>query len=828
MVVPKVVIETGNSTEIDLWISDEKLDRLGKRGIQNKGGTYRGPLGLGVDELKAIRTYFHNKGRLPTDIEIETLAQTWSEHCKHTIFANPIDSIKDGLYKSYIKKATSEVRKSKGKKDFCVSVFTDNSGVIAFDDDTVITHKVETHNSPSALDPFGGAVTGIVGVNRDTIGTGLGSKPIINYYGYCFADPRDKTILYRDSERRQELLSAKRIMDGVIEGVNAGGNQSGIPTPQGFMLFEKRFRGKPLVFVGTVGMMPRKINGKESYIKSARPGDMIVMVGGRVGLDGVHGATFSSVALDSGSPATAVQIGDPITQKKLSDALIKEARDRGLYTSITDNGAGGLSSSVGEMAEQSGGCLVYLDEVPLKYSGLSPWQIWISESQERMTLSVPPNKWLALKNLLEKRGVEATVIGEFTDSGYCIATYRDREVLKIDMDFLHNGLPIQFQETKVPTYKLKNPPNSIRKRYSKDLAHTLVDMLKRPNLSSCEFISRQYDHEVQGSSVTKPLQGKGQVNALSTVSRPKMSSYRGVVLSQGINPTFSDIDTYHMAACAIDTAIRNTVSAGVDPNYLALLDNFCWCSSDEKERLYELKRAAEACYDYAVAYGTPFISGKDSMFNDFKGYTKKESVKISIPPTLLISSIGIIPDIRKAVTLDPKRVGDKIYLIGGTFDEMAGTEYFAHISEKEDKTYVGNVVPKVDAEKNLENYKCLHKAIMAELVSSCLSVTRGGLGIALAKASIAGQRGLDIDVKKIAPRLSSDTLLFSESQGRMLVTVSPEKCRDFEALFSKRALKKIGSVSQHPELTIMSGPEQLVKISIPTLTHAYKRFFSKY
>ncbi|MBI3955498.1 phosphoribosylformylglycinamidine synthase, partial [Candidatus Gottesmanbacteria bacterium] len=353
-VVPKVKLRSIPKVDkINLDLSDEELKKTGKEGIKNSDGTRRGPLALSLPFMKAIQVYFKKLGRKPTDIELESIAQTWSEHCKHTIFADPIDEIKEGLFKKYIKGSTDYIRKKKGRNDFCVSVFKDNSGAIAFNDDYLITHKVETHNSPSALDPFGGAITGIVGVNRDTIGFGLGAKPVANFYGYCFADPRADIPLYKGENKTQKMLSSRRIMDGVIEGVNAGGNQSGIPTPMGFVYFDERYRGKPLVFVGTVGLIPKKIKGKLSYIKEARKGDYIVMIGGRVGKDGIHGATFSSEAMDSGSPSTAVQIGDPITQKKLSDAIVKEARNMDLYNSITDNGAGGLSCSVAEMAKES-------------------------------------------------------------------------------------------------------------------------------------------------------------------------------------------------------------------------------------------------------------------------------------------------------------------------------------------------------------------------------------------------------------------------------------------------------------------------------------------
>ncbi|MEK7113511.1 MAG: AIR synthase-related protein, partial [Patescibacteria group bacterium] len=454
----KVILEKRKPViSISLDVSDEELIKIGKEGVLDPAGFRRGPLALDLESMKTIAKYFVTLKRNPTDIELESLAQTWSEHCKHTIFANSIDDIKDGLYKTYIKEATNKIRKQKGKKDFCVSVFKDNSGGIVFDKDHIITHKVETHNSPSALDPFGGAITGIVGVNRDAIGFGMGAKPVANTYGFCFGYPENISPLFRDKDQKQKMLSPKRIMQGVIKGVNVGGNCSGIPTLSGFVKYDDRFRAKPLVFVGTAGLIPTKIKNKSSCEKSAKAMDYIVVVGGRVGADGIHGATFSSVTMDSNSPATAVQIGDPITQKKLSDAIVKEARDMMLYNSITDNGAGGLSCSVAEMAKECGGAIVDLEKIPLKYPGLLPWEIWISESQERMTLAVPKTKWLQFKKLMQSRGVKATVIGKFTNSGKCIVEYQGKNILNIPMDFLHNGLPESRLTTESYSYSYPEP-----------------------------------------------------------------------------------------------------------------------------------------------------------------------------------------------------------------------------------------------------------------------------------------------------------------------------------------------------------------------------------
>jgi phosphoribosylformylglycinamidine synthase subunit PurSL len=827
MDIPVVYIsERPEADEVNLNVSDEELTKLGKEGIPDKDGTRRGPLALDLLFITAIKKYFNEiEKRNPTDVELESIAQTWSEHCKHTIFASKLDEIDQGIFKAYIKAATDLIRKNKGSKDFCVSVFEDNAGGIAFDENYIVSDKVETHNSPSALDPFGGAITGIVGVNRDAIGFGMGSKPIANRFGFCFADPADERPLYRQKNKDSQLLSPRRIMDGVIRGVNVGGNQSGIPTPQGFVYFEERYKGKPLVFVGTVGLLPRKVNGASSVEKKAMPGDCVVMLGGRVGRDGIHGATFSSEALDSGSPAAAVQIGDPITQKKLSDALVKTARDKGLYSSITDNGAGGLSCSVAEMAKECGGFEVDLDKVPLKYPGLSPWQIWVSESQERMTLSVPPGKLNEFLELMKINSVSAWIIGTFNNSGRGKVKYNNKTVFDLDMDFLHNGLPKRTLNTK----------KSVKENYypdfkePKDCTKSFHAMIGRLNTASFEFISAQYDHEVQANSVIKPLQGKGKVNGNTSVIRPLPTSKKGVVLSQSLYPSYSDIDTYWMAACSIDTAIRNAISAGGSLDKLALLDNFCWCDSNNPTRLDELKDAAKACYDFATEYGTPFVSGKDSMFNDFKGYNENfDEVFISVPPTLLISSFGVIDDVTKCQSIDFKFPGDLIYILGETADELGGSEYHSYINETIfKKKYVHISIPKVNYEKNIALYKAVTKAFRKELISSSISIERGGLAIALAKSSMSGMLGFKIDISKIPADklLRKDTLLYSESQGRILVSIAPSNKMEFEKIFGKLSFSCIGKVSRDNRMIINLEKDAVVNTDAEKILKIYKGRF---
>jgi len=830
-IVPRVKLTQEPKVDIvNLDIDDDDLVKLGKQGIENKDGSTRGPLALDLESMYAIRSYFKEKeGRMPTDIELESIAQTWSEHCKHTIFANQLDEIKDGIYKEYIKNATNKIRAEKGDRDFCVSVFKDNSGAIIFDENYLITDKVETHNSPSALDPFGGAITGIVGVNRDTIGVGLGAMPIINRYGYCFGYPEDISVLFRGKDKSNPALSPKKIMEGVIEGVKVGGNCSGIPTPQGFVYFDDSYRGKPLIFVGTVGLMPRTINEKQAHVKQAQAGDSIVVIGGRVGKDGIHGATFSSEALDSGSPATAVQIGDPITQKKLSDAVVKEARDLELYNSITDNGAGGLSCSVAEMARECGGFVVDLEKVLVKYDGIQPWEIWVSESQERMTLSVPGDKLEAFLDLMEKRGVETIVIGTFNNTNRAVVKYNGNKVLDIDMTFLHDGVPKKILTSAYTKSSHEEPVFTC----PFDLTKTLQEMLFRHNISSFEFISRQYDHEVQATSVLKPLQGIGEVNSYANAIKPLYDSEKAIITSQGITSKYSKIDTYDMAACAIDTAIRNSIAAGCNLDKLALMDNFCWCSSDEPERLGQLKAAAKACYDYATIYKTPFISGKDSMFNDFKGYDENNNpLKISVSPTLLISSIGIVEDYKKIISLDAKFVGDIIYVLGETKNELGASEYFELIGEHEKgEPYIGNKVPKVDGKKAFDLYSAFSKAIDKQIISSSVPVNNGGLGIALAKTCIAGNLGAKIDLSSLNRSDDverDDFALFSESQSRIVVTVAPENQSKFEEIFKNVSFAKIGQICEGDLSIIGLKGNEIIKSDISYLADKYKGRFKDY
>jgi phosphoribosylformylglycinamidine synthase len=793
MRVPKVSGDEGERVdEIDLEISDEALLRLSQERV----------LALNLAEMKTIQAYLSDPrvmesrkknglGKKITDAELEAIAQTWSEHCKHKIFNGRIEyqegedkkAFINSLFKTYIKKATEEIRSFLAERDWCVSVFDDNAGVIRFNDQYNLVFKVETHNTPSALDPYGGALTGIVGVNRDPFGTGKGAKLIFNTDVFCFASP------FYNKPLPPRLFHPKRIYEGVREGVEHGGNKSGIPTVNGGVVFDDRYLGKPLVYCGTGGIMPNEIQGEPSHLKKAEPGDFIVMTGGRIGKDGIHGATFSSEELREDSPVTAVQIGDPITQKKMTDFLLR-ARDRGLYKSITDNGAGGLSSSVGEMAREIG-CELHLDRAPLKYHGLHPWEILLSEAQERMTLAVSPSQLDAFLEMAKRMDVEATVLGTFTRTKKFHILHGGKTVACLDMDFLHNGYPVMELRARWSQPRHDEPDFS----EPGDLTSTLTAMLSRLNIASKESIIRQYDHEVQGGAVIKPLAGclnDGPGDA--AVLRPILSSFEGIVISSGICPRYSDIDAYDMVACAVDEAIRNNTAVGGNPDRISGLDNFCWPDPVQSEKtpdgeykLAQLVRANQALYDCCKGFGMPLISGKDSMKNDaFLGGTK-----ISIPPTLLVSALGKIDDVRKAVTLDAKKPGDLVYLLGETLEELGGSEYFAS------RGFIGNHVPKVDVQKAKTLYRKLYRAIQEGLVRSCHDCSDGGLGVALAETSFAGCLGMEIDLRKV-PRSAvdrNDFLLFSESQSRFIVTIAPEKKGGFEALFSGSVFGEIGLVT---------------------------------
>lgn len=756
------------------------------------------------DEFQAIIAYFRKQGRNPIDVELETLAQTWSEHCVHKTFKGQISfggATIDNLLKSTIMKATEELG-----KPWCLSVFEDNAGVIDFDGRWALCFKVETHNHPSAVEPYGGAATGIGGVVRDPLGTGLGAKPILNTDVFCFGPPD-----FPNEKLPRGVLHPRRIFKGVRAGVADYGNRLGIPTINGAILFDKRYLGNPLVYCGTLGLLPRELaqRGKQ------QAGDLVVVIGGRTGRDGIHGVTFASEQLtdESGELSyTAVQIGNPIVEKKMIDILL-QARDRGLYRRITDCGGGGLSSAVGEMAAETGVC-VHLDKVPLKYAGLSYSEIWISESQERMILAVPPDCVEELMNLFASEDVEAAVIGEFTNDRQLRLLYRGNLVCDLSMEFLHEGRPQVKREAvwEQPRYAepdFASPP---------DLGEVLLAILGSWNVCSKEWVIRQYDHEVQGGSILKPLVGKNNDGpGDAAIIRPVLDSEMGVIVSNGINPKYGDIDPYWMASSAIDEALRQIVAVGGNLRKVALLDNFSWGNTDRPDMLGALVRAAQACYDMAIIYETPFISGKDSLYNEFQF----EGETISIPHTLLISAVSIMEDVSHTVSMDFKRAGDLVYIVGTTQNELGGSEYFKTLG------FVGNNVPKVNPQRAKELMNRLSVATEKGLVKACHDCSEGGIGVAIAEMAFAGGLGATIHLKAVPlgePIDQDDFILFSESNSRFLVEVAPENKDEFEEVMSSTSLAAIGQVTNAEVLSIygMNG-RQVVAKSIGELKEAWQR-----
>ncbi|MDD5339124.1 MAG: phosphoribosylformylglycinamidine synthase subunit PurL [Dehalococcoidales bacterium] len=764
----------------------------------------KGRFWLNIHEMRIIQNYFKKLGRKPTDVELETLAQTWSEHCCHKTFKAKItlgDKIIDSLIKSTVMKVTQELN-----KPWCLSVFKDNAGVIDFDGRYAVCFKVETHNHPSAVEPYGGAATGIGGVIRDPLGTGLGAFPILNTDVFCFGPPD-----YPYDKLPKGVLHPRRIFKGVRAGVADYGNRMGIPTSNGAILFDERYIGNPLVYCGTVGIMPKRMSQKGMQ----KPGDLVVVVGGKTGRDGIHGVTFASGDLDKESETlsqSSVQIGNPIVEKKALDAII-QARDLGLYRRITDCGGGGLSSAVGEMAEETG-VRVNLEKVPLKYAGLSYMEIWVSESQERMLLAVPPDKIDYLMAIFKREDVEASIIGEFTDTKRLELFYRGNQVCDLDMEFLHNGLPQLEREA------VWQPPENPEPDFaqSEDLIGDLKKILGAWNVCSKEWVIRQYDHEVQGTSVLKPLVGKASDGpGDAAIIQPLADSRKGLIISNGINPKYGDIDPYWMAASAIDEALRQIIAVGGDLREVALLDNFCWGNPEKPDRLGALVRAAQACYDIASVYGTPFVSGKDSLYNEYE--TGEDTIRI--PHTLLISAMGVMDDVGRAVTMDCKEEDDSIYIVGATYKELGGSHYYALHDA------VGSSVPKVNAEKGKQLMNALAAATQKGLVKACHDLSEGGIGVAVAEMAFAGGLGIQIDLTKVplAETIERDDfVLFSESNSRFLVEVAPEHKSVFEKVLKGVVCADIGQVTKEKKLEITgSDGKVIVNANIDGLKEAWQK-----
>ncbi len=875
-------------------LDDEALLKLSKDG----------DLFLNLTEMKAIQDYFRSLGREARDVELEMIAQTWSEHCVHKTFRSDVsyqgEPIPGRLELSWTAKDKAEMESLRGTieqalrdcgyggtaltehvsaalaaaaselpggeatitleidndhrplrrrlvvagreicsfsaqagaafkvripnlikntifratqeldKPWCISVFKDNAGVIDFDERTAVCFKVETHNHPSAIEPYGGASTGIGGVIRDPMGTGMGAQPVANTDIFCFGRPDMK-----QAEVPKGILHPRRVMRGVVSGVRDYGNRMGIPTVNGAVYFDDRYLGNPLVFCGTVGTLPR-----EKCFKQVGAGDAVLVVGGRTGRDGIHGATFSSGELTSEHETEfshAVQIGNAITEKKMLDTII-QARDLDLYTAITDCGAGGLSSAVGEMGEELG-AQVHLDRVPLKYAGLTYDEIWISEAQERMVLSVPSENLERILKIFTDEGVEATVIGTFGTPGKKLRLlYGETLVGELDMDFLKDGLP---RPTKDAVWQTVRKPTAVPALANAN--QTLLNILAMPNVASKEWIIRQYDHEVQGGSVIKPLVGDKQEGpGDAAVVRPVLSSRKGVVVSCGMNPRLGDLDPYHSALHAVDEALRNAVAVGGNIERTAILDNFCWGNCNKPDRMGSLVQAAKACYDAAMAYGVPFISGKDSLNNEFR---TEDGQTIAIPPTLLISAISVIEDVGRCVTADAKEAGNFVFILGRTGGQLGGSHYLMAEGAE-----TGSDVPPVDMTTNLKVMRALQDAISAGAVRACHDLSEGGLAVAAAEMAFAGALGMELNLAGVpvpmdAPAPSAAALLFGESAGRFLVEVSPANYDAFLRIVKDLPFGELGHVTAGANVVIKNASKTLIDVPIAEAKKAWRSTF---
>ena len=801
---------------------------------------------LSRDEIEHLQAYFststvqQNRADVglplePTDVEVEIIAQSWSEHCKHKIFAAKIEYEEgvladhhksigsktiDSLFQSYIRKATVDVEKNRSLT-WLRSVFHDNAGVVSFDDVVDVAIKVETHNSPSALDPYGGAITGILGVNRDILGVGLGAKPIANMDVFCVADP-SWPLEGTEDLMPMDLKRPRRLLEGVHAGVRDGGNLSGIPTVNGAFFFDQDYAGKPLVFVGTVGVMPKNVpDGRDAIIKEIHVGDRIVMVGGSIGADGIHGATFSSVALDDTAPSTAVQIGDPLTQRRVMDFLL-EAREQGLFTCVTDNGAGGLSSSVGEMAILSNGATIDLALAPTKYPNLRPWELMISESQERMTFAVSPTCLNDFLSLAQKRGVVATDLGMFTDSGLLEVFYDGHMVGCLDLEFLHESLPQMhlsarwngsMERTSWIDIDQRRDPNAM------SWIDKLMLLLSRPNVQSKESWVRQYDHEVQGATVVKPFGGQTQSgpNDSGVLWLHPHGGAKNTTISVGcgLAPRLSLYDSYIMAQMAVDEAVRNIVATGADIDQACALDNFCWPNPilsegvpDGDLKLGQLVRCCEGLYDICKAYGLPLVSGKDSMKNDFHGRNGHgEPLSISILPTLLITAMGR-GHVERIQTSAFKQVGDCILRIGLPHAGFIGSEYAEHFRSHQ------SLPVKIDMESNLRVYRWVRDALAQSWLQSVHDISDGGTLCAVVESCMGNTLSATLTIS------DDDQTLFAEGAGGFVVSVSPADLSTVIGSLEDMNIPhmQLGLVTDTGRLEILN-----MSVSMTELTNAWRR-----
>jgi len=717
-------------------------------------------LSLSRADMLVVQEIFQNEGRDPTDVELEVIAQTWSEHCKHRIFnakiyhtLNGQEEVVDSLFKTYIRSVTEQIMRD--KPDFVLSAFVDNAGFVKLDEDKAVCLKVETHNHPSAIEPYAGANTGLGGVIRDILGAGKGSKPVASIDVFCFGPPDTK----QEDLKAKDVIHPLGVMRGVVRGVRDYGNRMGIPTVNGAIQFDDTFIYNPLVFCGTAGIIPIKDIAKE-----VKPGHLLIAAGGRTGKDGLKGATFSSAELTTDSheeDQTAVQIGNPIEEKKVGDFVLA-AREAGLIEFITDCGAGGFSSAAGEMLSEVGG-EVWLENCPLKEPGLESWQVFISESQERMVMAIEEHNLPALQKIADTYQSEMFVLAKADGLKRLKVWHHGSVVCDLPVDKLH-GAPRREMRAKWSQAAANEPQVAVRPESWTQVLKTLLGDFA---IVSREPIIREYDHEVQGNTVLKPLAGaSGDAPQDGSVIKVDGSNQL-VALSCALLPEWGKADPFAMGRACVDECVRQLVAMGANPTRIAILDNFCVGNPDNEKELGALVECTKGLAESALAYGAPFVSGKDSFYN----YFITDEGPVSIPVTLLVSGFGVIEDAKHVIGSSLRRVGSKICILGETTPGLRGS-VFAKYTQSAGL----NGVPTWSDETNWANYEKYHALVKQGAILATHDLSEGGLAVALAEMAFSGKAGLKIELENMpaAKQCTLAEILFGETPGRLLMEVAPE------------------------------------------------------
>ncbi len=758
-------------------------------------------LSLSREDMLAVRTYFREAGREPTDVELEVIAQTWSEHCKHRIFGAKIEHTTnegsetvDGLFKTYIKNPSEEVFER--KPGFVLSAFHDNAGFIRLDDDKAVCLKVETHNHPSAIEPYAGANTGLGGVIRDILGAGKGAKPVASLDVFCFGAPDTPP----QGIKARDVIHPLGVMRGVVRGVRDYGNRMGIPTVAGAIQFDETYIYNPLVFCGTAGVIPiRDID------KTMRPGLAVVSVGGRTGRDGLKGATFSSAELTGDSHAedqSAVQIGNPIEEKKVADFILA-AREEGLIEFVTDCGAGGYSSAAGEMLSETGG-EIFLERVPLKEPGLSSWQVFLSESQERMVLAADTANLPRLRELAAVFETEMVELGHSDDSGLLKVWHHGELVCELDCGKLHNAPRREMIS------KWMRPESCRIPALEGDCGGMLRELLGDFAICSRAQIIREYDHEVQGNTILKPLAGaRGDAPQDGSVIEVDGSA-SAMALGLSILPEWGKTDPYRMGLAVVDECVRQLVIVGADPKRIGLLDNFCVGNPEDPKELGALVETTKGIAKAAEAFGAPFISGKDSFYN----YFVTDEGPVSIPTTILLSGVGIVGEIGHVTGSSLRSSSSVLFLLGQEMAPLGGS-VIARC-----KRLTGAEVPDTDCAANFTLYEAFAAARTAGLVLSAHDVSEGGLGVALAEAGFSLSAGIEVELPvehEAAP------FLYHEGTGRIVVEVAADKAEEFAATFAGLPLRRLGqTTADHTRLVVHHRGEAVVEEDLAALKSLWK------